>query len=296
MGPGTVPRHVVSVDVEDWEQLARRRLAGRLAPPTSRVLSNTRAVLDLLARRGVRATFFVLGLIAEAHPQLVREIHAAGHEIGTHGYSHQLLYHLGPQRFRDELRHSMRLLQDITGQPVLSHRAAEFSITPRSHWALQILAEEGIRYDSSIFPVRHPRYGWPDAPTTPYPIEIEGQTVWEFPLPTVRLGRWNVPVGGGGYLRLLPYAWTRRALGSIARSNRAIVFYLHPYEVDPAMLRLPLAKKTGRLWLFEFLQNVNRGTVARRHIDCALRDFPVGPLREVACWWTAQAPRLPKTA
>ncbi len=165
------PPHVLSVDVEDWEQLTRRRFLGRLGPPTPRPVANTHTLLDLFARRGVRATFFVLGLIAEAHPALVREIAAAGHEVGTHGYSHRLVYELGPDTFRAELRRSMQLLSDITGQPVVSHRAAEFSITPRAPWAWEILAEEGIRYDSSIFPTRNPRYGIADAPRWPYRID-----------------------------------------------------------------------------------------------------------------------------
>jgi polysaccharide deacetylase family protein (PEP-CTERM system associated) len=278
-------RHVLSVDVEDWDQLVRRRFVGRLLPPTSRPVANTHTLLELFARRGVRATFFVLGLVAEAYPALVREIAAAGHEVGTHGYSHRLVYELGPERFRAELRRSVQLLADLTGQPVLSHRAAEFSITPRASWAWEILAEEGIHYDSSIFPIHHPRYGWPGAPTAPYRVVVNGASIWECPLPTIRVGRWNLPVGGGGYLRLFPYAFTRRALRAIAASGRPIVIYLHPHEFDPAPLRLAHVPKSGRLHLFEFLQNVNRGTVARRRTSRLLRELPLAPLKEVAQSW-----------
>jgi polysaccharide deacetylase family protein (PEP-CTERM system associated) len=233
----------------------------------------------------VRGTFFVLGLVAEASPGLVRDIASAGHEVGTHGYSHRLVYEMGPERFRVELRRSIRLLQDLTGQPVLSHRAAEFSITPRSSWAWEILAEEGIRYDSSIFPIRHPRYGWPGAPATPYWVGGNGAGLWECPLTTLRVGKWNLPVGGGGYLRILPYAWTRRALRAVAGHGRPIVMYLHPHEFDPAPLRVREGPKHRRQRLFELLQNVNRGTVARQRTARLLDEFSPGPLQEVAQSW-----------
>jgi polysaccharide deacetylase family protein (PEP-CTERM system associated) len=279
------PRHVMSVDVEDWDQNVRQRFLHRVAPATTRVVSNTHILLKLFARRRVQATFFVLGRIAEEFPALVREIAQAGHEVGTHGYSHRLVDELGPERFRAELRRSIRLLEDLTGQRVVSHRAAEFSITPRTPWAWEILAEEGIQYDSSVFPISHPRYGWPDAPTQPHRVDVQHGSLWECPLPALRVGPRAIPVGGGGYLRWLPYSFTRRALQAIVASGRPIVVYLHPHEFDPTRLHLPSAPRSTRLQLFELLQNVNRGTVAQRRTDRLVREFPMGTLREAAGSW-----------
>lgn len=280
-----IPQHVLSVDVEDWDQNIRQRFVHRVAPATARVLSNTHTLLDLFANRRVHATFFVLGRIAEQFPVLVRDIAAAGHEVGTHGYSHRLVNALGPERFRAELRRSIRLLEDITGQQVVSHRAAEFSITPSTPWAWDILVDEGIRYDSSVFPIRHPRYGWPDAPTVPHRVDAQRGFLWEWPLPALQMGPRAIPVGGGGYLRFLPYSVTRRALRMIERSNRPIVVYLHPHEFDPVRLHLPEARKSTGLRLFELLQNVNRGAVAQRRTDRLVREFTMGTLQAAAATW-----------
>ncbi len=222
----------------------------------------------------MRATFFVLGAVAEKHPGLVGEIAAAGHEVGTHGYSHTLIYRLSRDAFREELRRSIGLVEDVTGTAVLGHRAPFFSITKESLWALDILAECGIRYDSSIFPVVNYRYGIPDAPRWPYEIPLRDTTLLEFPVTTYRLLGRNVPVAGGAYFRIYPYLLTRHAFRSINRQGRPAVFYLHPWEIDPEHPRIPLPRRIALTHYF------NLGSTQRR-LRRLLADFTFAPMREV---------------
>ena len=234
--------NAMSVDVEDYFQVSA--LAG-VAPRDcwdafeSRVAANTDRLLDLFAETGVRCTFFVLGWIAERQPALVRRLASAGHEIASHGFDHQLVDDLGCDGFRADVGRTRRLLEDVTGRTVAGYRAPSYSITRRSLWALDVLLEEGYRYDASIFPVHHDRYGIPDAPRHPHQIERNGGRLVEVPPATVRLLGVNLPVAGGGYFRLLPYAWTRWGIARINRSERKpAVFYLHPWEIDPDQPRL----------------------------------------------------------
>jgi polysaccharide deacetylase family protein (PEP-CTERM system associated) len=275
--------NALTVDFEDWYQ-------GLEIPPghwggyEDRIQNAGRRLLALFADAGVRATFFVLGPVAERHPDLVRAIVAAGHEVGTHGYSHTLVYRLSPKDFREDLRRSVRVLENVTGKPVLGHRAPFFSITRQSLWALEVLAECGIVYDSSIFPVRNYRYGIPDAPRWPYRVEFNGRPahdgrrrhggLTEFPVSTCRfLGR-NIPVAGGAYFRIYPYALTRWVLGSINRQGRPAVFYLHPWEIDPDHPRIPLPRRIALTHYFNL-----RATEGR--LRRLLRDFRFAPMREV---------------
>jgi polysaccharide deacetylase family protein (PEP-CTERM system associated) len=241
--PGSEPIvNAMSVDVEDYFQVsALADVAPRDSWDTfeSRVAANTDRLLDLFAEAGVRATFFVLGWVADRHRALVRRIASAGHEIGSHGFDHRLVYDLGHEAFRDDVGRTRRLLEDVTGHAVAGYRAPSYSITRQSLWALDVLLEEGHRYDASIFPVHHDRYGIPDAPRHPHELERSGGRLVEVPPSTVRLLGVNLPVAGGGYFRLLPYAWTR---WGIARLNdierKPAVFYLHPWEIDPEQPRL----------------------------------------------------------
>jgi polysaccharide deacetylase family protein (PEP-CTERM system associated) len=236
-----------SVDVEDYfhaEALAgcvRREDWDRLE---SRVARNTHLVLELLARYNVRATFFVLGWVAEKFPGLVREIAAAGHELACHSFYHRLIYKLSPAEFRDDTRRAKAAIEDAAGVPVFGYRAPTFSITARSLWALDILAEEGFRYDSSIFPTRHDLYGMPDfsrfacGPGASLPLA-------EFPMSTFRwLGR-NWPFAGGGYLRILPLAYTLHGFRSVNQGEgKPVIVYVHPWEFDPEQPRFAAAARS----------------------------------------------------
>jgi polysaccharide deacetylase family protein (PEP-CTERM system associated) len=213
----------------------------------SRVCRNTERLLDIFDEHGVRSTFFVLGWVADRHPHLVRAIVRRGHEVASHGYAHRLVYDQTPSMFREDVRRAKRTIEDAAGVAVRGFRAPSYSITPRSLWALDVLIEEGHSYDASIFPIRHDRYGIPVSPREPFYVERRAGGLLEVPGSTVRFGPVNLPIAGGGYFRLLPYAWTR---WGIARLNdverRAAIFYLHPWEIDPEQPRLP-AGWLGRL-------------------------------------------------
>jgi polysaccharide deacetylase family protein (PEP-CTERM system associated) len=262
-----------SIDFEDWYQGLEIPCAdwGQFE---DRIGRSGRELLEMLAAAGVRATFFVLGYVTERHPGLVREIQAAGHEIGTHGFSHALVYRQSPSLFREELTRSVRALEDLTGQAVLGHRAPFFSITKESLWALDILRELGLRYDSSIFPVKNYRYGIEDAPRWPHPLEGPGRPMLEFPISTWRVLGLNVPVAGGAYFRIYPYLFTKWTLEAVARSGRPFVFYLHPWEIDPDHPRIALPRRIAATHYFNL--GATRGRLAR-----LLRDFRFAPLREV---------------
>lgn len=227
---------------------------------SSRVDRNTHRLLDLFDQNQTRVTFFVLGWVADREKKLIEEIHRRGHEVACHGYSHQLVYNQTPDVFREETFRSKALLEDIVQAPVNGYRAASYSITEKSKWALDILAEAGFLYDSSIFPVRHDRYGMPGTPEDPYLLTTpNGQKLVEFPLSTAKVLGYSLPVAGGGYFRLYPYAATRAGLRQINRQQRPFIFYLHPWEIDPDQPRIPatlfsrfrhynnLAKCEGRL-------------------------------------------------
>ncbi|HTF99186.1 MAG TPA: XrtA system polysaccharide deacetylase [Nitrospirota bacterium] len=205
----------------------------------SRVERNTHRLLDLFSSHGVRATFFVLGWVAERIPKLVRDIHAAGHEIACHGYNHRLVYDLTPPEFREDIRRAKGTLEGLAGTTVKGYRAASYTIVQRSLWALDVLIEEGFTYDSSIFPIVHDRYGLPTASRFPHRITTGSGSLMEFPPSTVRLFGQNIPVAGGGYLRLFPLAVTRKAISRINRDEQqAAVVYLHPWEIDADQPRM----------------------------------------------------------
>jgi polysaccharide deacetylase family protein (PEP-CTERM system associated) len=268
------PVHLLTIDVEDWAQST----LDHTLPIGERVVVNTHAMLDLLGEVGVRATCFVLGKVAEAHPTLAREIAAAGHEIGTHGYSHDAIETMPVAQFRDELHRSVEVLRQQTGQPVLSHRAADFSISARSLHLLAYLAEEGLVYDSSLFPIRHPRYGVPGAWRHPHRIRCaSGQMLVEFPITTVRLGRMVLPSAGGGYLRLFPYWWTRLGLRTLEKERMPATCYVHPYEIDTCELNhIPYHVPFVLRWS----QSANRRSV-RSKLRRLLAEFRFLPMAEM---------------
>jgi len=234
-----VTAHALTIDLEDWHQLFHRRLTGEVVQPTKAVVDATHRLLDLLDEAGVRATFFVLGNVAEAHPDLVREVARRGHELGSHTHSHELIFRMEPDAFKADVERSLAGLQDLTGQPVLGFRAPEFSVSHLRHWCFEVLAELGFRYDSSVFPLPHARYGIPEAPRRPFEIATPSGTIQEYPLATWDVGRSRLPVAGGSYFRLLPGGLLQRALKDIDAGGRPAVLYFHPYEFHRGWLNPP---------------------------------------------------------
>ena len=241
----TAPRLVnaMSVDVEDYFQVSAfdavvpREAWDRFEP---RVERNTDHLLGLFSNSGVKATFFVLGWIAERQRGLVKRIVDAGHEIASHGFGHRLIYEQTPEEFRQDVRRAKATLEDASGHEVHGYRAPSFSVTKSSLWALDVLIEEGHRYDASIFPIHHDRYGIPGAPRHPHVLRRAGGTLVEVPPSTVRVGPLNLPIAGGGYFRLLPYRWTTWGIRRVNQvEGRPVIFYLHPWEVDPDQPQLP---------------------------------------------------------
>jgi polysaccharide deacetylase family protein (PEP-CTERM system associated) len=234
--------HALSVDLEEHFQVAN--FDGliereRWDEEPSRVTDNAHRLLDAFDESGSRATFFVLGWVAERRPALVREIAERGHEIACHGYAHELVYEIGPERFRDDLRRARRAIEDAAGVAPEGYRAPSFSVTERSLWALDILAEEGFRFDSSIFPVRHYRYGIPDFEQRPIELRLpNGLSIREFPLTTLDVGPVRLPLAGGAYLRFMPPALFRWGLRKLAGEQQPSVLYLHPWEIDHEQPRL----------------------------------------------------------
>lgn len=261
--------HALSVDVEDWFQvLNMAHLIDRADWDRHqlRCADATRRLLDLFAARGAKATFFFLGWIAERLPELVREVQAAGHEIGSHGYDHRLLDELGRDGFALDLERTAAILQQLTGAAPVAFRACTWSITARTPWAIDELLRHGVGIDSSVFPIRHPDYGVGTAPTQPYRLCGEAGELLEFPPLVWRvLGR-RLPVGGGGYLRLLPLALLRRGLLQQQRLDMPGCVYLHPWEIDPEQPR----QRLGGLRGFRHYVNLHR-TAGK--LDRLLREF-----------------------
>lgn len=227
-----MPTHALSVDVEDWNNLVVLNRTGRIVPPQPCVVRNTERMLELFQEHGARATWFMLGEVADAYPGLIRRLAEAGQELGVHGYHHHLVFNLTESAFRDGLRRAKDCLEQISGRVVLGYRAPAFSITPRVPWVLDVLAELGFVYDSSVYPFRGSRYGDPDAPLTRYDRPTRHGAIAEVPLTVVDCGRWRLPCCGGGYLRHFPLAYSRWAMRAVERRDRPAVFYLHPYEID----------------------------------------------------------------
>jgi polysaccharide deacetylase family protein (PEP-CTERM system associated) len=270
--------NALTVDVEDYFHVSA--LAPNIHRDTwtsreSRVVGNTHRLLDLFEQSSVRGTFFVLGWVAERYPQLVKDIAAGGHEIACHGFSHRLVYEQSPKEFYEETLRSKKVLEDIAGSAVLGYRAASYSIVRKSLWALDVLVELGFAYDSSIFPVRHDRYGIPDAERAPHRLSTPGdKVIVEWPLSTARLLGLRLPVSGGGYFRLLPYWLTRWGLTSInQRELRPFVFYLHPWEIDPGQPRISAS------WLSRFRHYTNLEKCEER-LRRLLGEFRFGTARD----------------
>jgi polysaccharide deacetylase family protein (PEP-CTERM system associated) len=299
-----MPLNYLTIDVEDYFQVSAFE---SVAPPDKwdtyepRVSKNTIEILEILDVHSVKATFFVVGWIAEKNPHLVKEIAARGHEIGCHSYLHRKIYDVGPEIFKKDTRRAKHILEDLIGKPVLGYRAPTYSITKKSLWALDILEKLDFKYDSSIFPTRHDMYGFPDAPRFPFFWNLNGnkpqiiqhtrlttrnsrpaiqsiqdsafRTLREYPISTAKIFGQKIPIAGGGYFRLFPYWFTKRALRKInQREKQPFIFYLHPWEIDPDQPRFHHA---GVLSRFRHYNNLHK-TAGR--FECLLRDFQFGPI------------------
>lgn len=236
--------NIISFDIEDWfhpEIFAGKFPQEEWPLLESRVKQDTEIILNFLSRKGLKATFFFLGWVAERYPELVTAAVRGGHEIASHGYAHSMITKMTPGEFRKDLRKSLDILNALSDEPVTGYRAPTFSVTRDTLWALPIMYEEGIRYDSSVFPIYHDRYGIPDAPRTPYIIYREnGAEIMEYPMTTVPLGKYNLPCGGGGYFRLYPFPLTLNLMKRCQRSGQAIMFYAHPWEFDTGLPKVEL--------------------------------------------------------
>ncbi len=268
--------NAMSVDLEDW--FCAYNMSG-VVPPEAwekselRVVDNTRRLLSLFDRKGVTATFFVLGWIAGKVPDLIREIDARGHEIAAHGFGHLLITRVAREEFVKDLEKSLDAIEKCgIRQRVVGYRAPSFTIVERTRWALDDLAARGLKYDSSVFPVGfHPDYGLPNSPLAPYSITPQMQ---EFPLSCVRvLGR-TFPCSGGGYFRLMPYAYTKACMRRVNREGRPVIFYIHPWEIDPGQPRMPIP------WL-KRVRHYYGLAANERKLEQLLSDFAFTSIRRV---------------
>lgn len=294
------PANIISVDVEDYFQV--EAFAGSIERSSwpgypGRVEASTRRLLDLFDEVDVKGTFFVLGWVADRYPGLVREIAGRGHELACHSYWHRLIYKLTPKEFRADTREAKDRIEQAGGAPIFGYRAPSYSITRGSLWALDVLSETGFTYDSSIFPIRHDTYGIPDAPRHPFRVETRSGGIDEFPISTFHLGAGpNFPVGGGGYLRIFPFFYTRFGFSGVRKENAPLISYIHPWEVDPEQPHLPgsalskwrhytnLAKTYSRL---QTLLRMGRFTSFRD--SGLLANVPPGHLRNSPCGACARA-------
>jgi len=271
--------NALTFDVEEYfhaEVFAGVVRASQWPGLESRVVAATERLLGLLAETGTAATFFVLGWVGERHPALVRAIQDQGHEVACHGYGHQMITRLDRHEFAADVRRAKATLEDTIGSEVIGYRAPTFSVVRETLWSLEVLAELGFRYDSSIFPIVHDRYGIADAPRFPHRRPAgPGAAIAEFPLSTVAGGKWRLPVAGGGYFRLLPYALTAWALRRLNRKEQQpAMVYLHPWEIDGGQPRLPVGRAA------QFRHSVNtHSTLAK--LSRLVREFRFAPAREV---------------
>jgi polysaccharide deacetylase family protein (PEP-CTERM system associated) len=265
--------NALTIDFEDWYQGLEIPHA-KWDKFEDRIEMGARKLLHILNDAGTKATFFVLGFVAEKHPELIKEIERAGHEIGTHGFSHTLIYTQTPKVFWQEMVRATGFLEDLTGKKIIGHRAPFFSITKDSLWALDILGELGIGYDSSIFPVLNYRYGIADAPRFPYELKRAEFTLKEFPISTLRLPRINLPISGGAYFRIYPYPLTKQALRTVNRSSQPVTFYLHPWELDADHPRIDLPRRIALTHYFNL-------AATEKRFRKLLRDFQFAPMKEV---------------
>jgi polysaccharide deacetylase family protein (PEP-CTERM system associated) len=272
-------KNALTFDIEEYfhaEVFARALRPEEWPGLASRVVDTTERLLDILDYADVRATFFILGWIAERYPALVQDIAARNHEIACHGYGHQMIHRQSRQEFAKDLQRAKTAIEDAAGTAVIGYRAPTFSVVRETMWSLEVLWEAGFLYDSSIFPIVHDRYGIPDAPRFPHRVSIaNGHGIAEFPLSTITvLGR-RVPIAGGGYFRLLPYRLTRRFIRRLnAREHQPAIVYLHPWELDVHQPKVRVG------WLSQLRHSVNTHTTEGK-LRRLLADFRFAPVRDI---------------
>ncbi|GAB5488667.1 MAG: DUF3473 domain-containing protein [Parasphingorhabdus sp.] len=262
--------NAMSVDIEDWFQVgAFETVIDRddWDNLEHRVERNTDAVLALFSDEEIKATFFILGWVAERYPALMQRIVREGHEIASHGYDHARVYTLSPEEFRKDLEHSRKLLEDSSGEAVIGYRAPSFSIDQRTPWAHEILAEQGFKYSSSVAPIMHDHYGWAGSPRFSWK-PVDGSELIELPVTTVKIGNRTLAAGGGGFFRLLPYAFYDWAISKMQREEgRSAIFYFHPWEIDPEQPRVETAPLKSKLRHYSRLSSMEKKLrrAARNH-------------------------------
>lgn len=270
--------NALTIDVEDWFQVANLKGLIRYEDwdnYESRIERNMERILRLLSIMNVKATFFILGWIAEKKPEIIKTIHVLGHELAIHGYSHRSVSEMTPAEFQMEIQNTMDILKQLTGQKVIGFRAPNYSILPNTIWACEILAKLGIKYDSSIFPVKHDRYGFLSAPRFPFVIDLkEHGRLIEFPMSTLRLLGSNIPVAGGAYLRLYPYWFIKGAIKSLNKNAKPAIVYLHPWELDFNQPRLKLDFKTK-------VRHYGNLLMTEKKLFKLLTEFEFGSVRDV---------------
>jgi polysaccharide deacetylase family protein (PEP-CTERM system associated) len=271
--------NVLTVDLEDWFQSSLELFENigepeKIFRPTGRVVRNTRKLLGILGEHRVKATFFILGTVAEEFPGLIKEIHSQGHEIATHGYGHKLIYKQTEEEFRKDLRESIDIIESITGERVLGYRAPYFSIRKDSLWVLEVLKEEGLKYDASIFPLKKKLYGVNDI------NKINTNGIVEFPVSKTSFLGYEFPFGGGGYLRLFPYAVTKWAIRKLNKQGSPAMVYVHPYEIDTEDFQDYGFDSNVKTKFTRFTQEFNREKTEDK-IRALLRDFEFVAIRDL---------------
>jgi polysaccharide deacetylase family protein (PEP-CTERM system associated) len=282
----------LSVDVEEWFQVGAFE---RVIDPAdwdslaSRVEDNCARVLDLFARAEVKATFFTLGWVAHRHPALIRRIHDAGHEVASHGWAHARVFTLGRDAFAADLQQARAALEDASGAAISGYRAPSFSIDARTPWAFEVLAEQGYAYSSSVAPIRHDHYGWREAPRFAFRPLADSPLI-EVPVSTAELGQRRMAAGGGGFFRVLPYAFTRWAIRQVNHAGHGAAFYFHPWEVDAAQPRVAGAPLRSRLRHYTGL------AAMEGKLERLIGDFAWGRMDDVVRAEAALLPPVPATA
>ena len=267
--------NLLTIDVEDYFQVENFKKVVKFSDwerHESRVAQNTEKMLEILTGTDAKATFFVLGWVGERYPRLVEKIHQAGHEVACHGYAHQLIYTQSKEEFRADLKKSKIILEDIIKEPVLGYRAPTYSITKESIWALDILMEEGFKYDSSVFPARRAKGGLPEAECYPHRVYNHQDYIWEFPISIVRILKHNFPFSGGGYFRLLPYGLVKSSIQSVNREGYPAIIYIHPWELDPKQPKV----KADYISRFKHYVNIDK---TEQKLTRVLDDFSFRPIR-----------------
>jgi polysaccharide deacetylase family protein (PEP-CTERM system associated) len=271
--------NALTFDIEDYYQVEafkRYITFEEWREYPSRVVENTNIILDILNERDVKGTFFILGWVAERFPEMVKQITENGHEIATHSYAHHMVYKQTREEFEQDLAKSIDLLETISGTKIIGYRAPTYSIVEESFWAFDVLIKYNMLYDSSIFPITHDRYGVPNGERFPYQIRgRSGKTIMEFPLSTIRIWKWNFPIAGGGYMRLLPYWFLKFGLQQVNRHQQPGIIYLHPWELDPGQPRIPNIPYTTKI---RHYLNLHSTADKLRKLT---RDFKFAPIREV---------------